>query len=542
MKIFRWLAAGVLVILLVALVLSRTSRVRNAQSPRRPAASVPAQEKAAAAAPVPSPTLATRSAVSKENNIESKPAVGPFEDWARQFAGADESQRTALLARGEALAKARHAEMVQLIRSNPEQAMVQMLPYGLRKQLPEKILSLIEKPVNGRGQFRPVYYTPLPGRESEVPPTEYEVVINKTKYKAFTWGDRLKEPAHDAAYIWGASVRDNVANEDLLALPEKPARFLDADEVKDLLASGKLARDSFCGVSGRVAEHFLQFGDNYHGFCETAHAQRFNDMLSGAHGVIWASGGDSAPKHPADDLPPPNGSDTQGLKKLLYIRVLFADDPIPPQSDDGAQATAKANNKYFNDGSYGTVWWETTVTPLIRLPQRKNFYGENPFTLLSDAEAGAAALGYFSRDYFSPFYLLCNSLPQYKFGGLSSGILNGSPGAITHELGHNFGLPHANFWQPEGRQPGPVQPPNPQPPLPIDPDALIGHNDLNAPFILGLAKDEPSQEYGNPHDVMGSGPGHFSAMFWICQIPMTRHQISHTADFAPAHGVRLASQ
>lgn len=56
-----------------------------------------------------------------------------------------------------------------------------------------------------------------------------------------------------------------------------------------------------------------------------------------------------------------------------------------------------------------------------------------------------------------------------------------------------------------------MQPPN-LPPYPIDPDSLIGHNDINAPANVGQAGDQPVLEYGNQHDVMGSG-GTLSAMF-----------------------------
>lgn len=86
--------------------------------------------------------------------------------------------------------------------------------------------------------------------------------------------------------------------------------------------------------------------------------------------------------------------------------MLFADDPLPPQSDDAAQATAKANNRYFHEASYGTVWWESAVTPLVRLPHRKNYYGENPGALLGDATTAAAEIGYFTSDYYSPHYVL----------------------------------------------------------------------------------------------------------------------------------------
>jgi len=437
-----------------------------------------------------------------------------FEIWAVNYARGDEAARADLLAKGEEMAAARRAEMVSLIRTNPEAALRRALPYSIRQKLPEHVQLQIEQPLNGRGMFRPLYYAPLRGRESEVPPTGYEVAMNGQSFETHTFGARVHQPPHESTYVHGIFAEDDRKKSKVLALsPDAPRFITDAQEKKDLLASGAITTEPVCGTSSKPVPLdqalVAQFAEKYYAFCQNSHAEQFNTTLKSAHGMLWASGGSASSKSHGGSTGP---SATQGTKKLLYVRVTFADDPVVPQSNDGAQATVKANNRYFNEGAYGTVWWESTVTPVIRLPQRKNYYGESISALLNDAAAGAAELGYFTSDYYSPHYVLCTSMPQWLFGGLSSGVLNASPGALTHELGHNFGLPHANFWQPEGTLPGPVQPQN-LPPYPIDPDSLIGHNDLNAPAILGLDRNQPSEEYGSPYDVMGSGPGHFSAMF-----------------------------
>ncbi|MBC8003301.1 MAG: PKD domain-containing protein, partial [Opitutaceae bacterium] len=531
MKMFRWPAAGVMVILLAVLFFWKTSRVRPAQSLSRPATSDQSQELPVAGA---KSSAAADSATSAPGGAASIRSDAPaFENWVRQYSNAGPAERAVLLAKGAELAKARRAEMAELIRNDPEQAIAQALPYALRKHLPESIRSSIEQPVSGRGDFRPVCYTPTHGNPDHVHRMGYEVEMNKTRFTTFTYGDRLHQPRQESAYLHGVSVPASEPNEKpqpeiLLALSPDPVRLPSEDEVNDLAQAGEIKPDAICGACGKPASsagHATvgQFGTDYYSFCTLAHALQFSHQLQSAHGLIWGSAGGSA-GNPPDQLPPTAFSGTQGIKKLLYIRVTFADDPISPESDNAAQATVAANNRYFNEGSYNTVWWESTVTPLVRLPQRKNYYGENPGALLGDAAVGAAALGFFTTDYYPSYYVLHNTLVQYNFGGLSSGILNASPGALSHELGHNFGLPHANFWQPEGRFPGPTQPPNPQPPFPIDPDSLIGHYDVNAPFsgFNPQGTSEPILHYGNLHDVMGSGPGHFgvifkSAMNWLPQ-------------------------
>src|SRR4029079_2451753 len=97
-------------------------------------------------------------------------------------------------------------------------------------------------------------------------------------------------------------------------------------------------------------------------------------------------------------------------------------------------------------------------------------------------------------------------------GGLQigGGLLNGHPEALTHSLGHDFGLGDAYSWDPSGRTP-----PRPVPPfwpvlLPVDPDSVIGHGDINA-ANNGLVAPAPFQGYGDIYDWMGSGPGHFNA-------------------------------
>jgi uncharacterized delta-60 repeat protein len=506
MKMFRWLAAGVLVILLAALVLSRTGRVQPVQSPQPSSAVSPAGREVAASA------VSTATVGSVVTSITPIPVTAPhssinvFENWARAFVQGDGAQRAALLEKVGELAAARRAEMAALIRANPQEALHRSLPYSLRQQLPAHVLLQIEQPVSARGLFRSVCYKPFHAAEDEAHDLGYEVIINGTRYETYTYGARLQQPAHDSVYLHGVSVMDDAKDRELLALSDDVARVITDEQEKQFIAEqGRMQGDTGCDLSRRT---IVQFGDQFYSYCDQSQAEQLNQMLQAAHGMIWGSG---AKSHATENLPIEGFSGTQGIKKLLYIRVLFADDPVPPQSDNGAQATAQANNRYFYEGSYGTVWWESTITPLVRLPQRKNFYGENPGALLGDAAAGAALLGYFTSDYYSPHYVLHNTLVQYDFGGLSSGILNASPGALTHELGHNFGLPHADLWRAHGSQPGPVQPQN-LPPWPIDPDSLIGHYDVNAPAILGRG-DQPSYEYGNHHDVMGSGGGHFSAMF-----------------------------
>ena len=177
---------------------------------------------------------------------------------------------------------------------------------------------------------------------------------------------------------------------------------------------------------------------------------------------------------------------TLGTAKLLYMPVIFADDPIPPESPDSSWGIIANNERFFKENSYGAVDWISDVTPLIRLPQRRILYGESLGSLTSgnsslvgDASAIAYSMGYVNQ--YSEYYVVFPNISEATFGGRSDGLLNGGGGALPHELGHDFGLGHANYIDTSGKNPGPTQPRAPTPPYPIDADSLIGHDDINAP-------------------------------------------------------------
>lgn len=188
---------------------------------------------------------------------------------------------------------------------------------------------------------------------------------------------------------------------------------------------------------------------------------------------------------------------TVGNKRLLYIRVDFSDDPGEPISVGGAQAAIVELDRYYRAASFNQTTFIGTVTPtVLRMPRTKAAYGQMNATsqLLSDARAAAAAAG-FPQSNFEFDAVAFRRVSAWSWAGLGSvggrgTWLNGSfgLGVFAHELGHNFGLRHANFWQASNET------------------------------IIGTGS---SQEYGNPFDTMGGGDidnatglqGHFNAWY-----------------------------
>lgn len=438
--------------------------------------------------------------------------------WAQHFATADAATKSALLPEGEALARARYAEMVRLIQADPEQALALALPYRLRQAMPAAFSNFLEHPVSARGSFQVIESSPLPGREAEVPEPFYEVTIRHRTFRAYPYGARLRHKSHSGVPLHGITAYDEHARGHL-ALSADVVRVLDADEAQAVVQSGAAPGAAACAVCAAAPQASPLAGQQvvgdlgggeYCGFCQPAHAQQFNDQINLMMSRTWPGGGGTAAQTAGGNFF--FGSGTQGTKKLLYMRVTFADDPVSPESADTSRRIVEDNNQYFKDGSYGIVNWLSTVTPPLPLPQGKNYYGEGiggttGASVLSDAIAVAASLGYPVGDY-NWHYVVFPSLPQALFGGRSDGLLNGGGGAIQHELGHNFGLPHANFIDTSGIRPAARQTNGFT--FPVDGDSLLGHEDINAPVRSGKPH---VLEYGDIYDVMGSGGGHFNVLF-----------------------------
>jgi len=190
---------------------------------------------------------------------------------------------------------------------------------------------------------------------------------------------------------------------------------------------------------------------------------------------------------------------TEGPKSVLVIRVDFSDRPGEPVDFENLPLTvARAQNSFateiapfYAQASYGkTTLLPPTVTPVVRVPQTQTYYLSNINALLADARAAARAAGFETNNF--TFDLVAFSYDQrisWNGAGVVGGrgfLLNGDfdAGTIAHELGHNYGLLHANLWR------------------------------TNDGTVIGTGVN---QEYGDGFDVMGRGAAsltsHFNARY-----------------------------
>jgi len=401
-------------------------------------------------------------------------ALADFRDWTEQYAAIPPEERREFIQQGVKLAAERRSMLAALIESDPEQALREAVPIRIRRELPREIVAQLEERVADRGEFAVLGAAPNAGTTNSPPPRPIRrfARLNGRVYRTYVYGRRQTQPSRADIPVHG------IAIDDQLALDENPVRPLEPGEIPDPGLS--IANpDEICGISrlpsGRAAA--AQVGNEIVYLCNGAHIAAYNQKLI-AHE-------DSSGPSPAA-LPT---AWTSGIKTVLYIRVNFTDDTAASISAAEAAALMNSASNRIAEMSYNLTGLRATVTPLLTMPHTKQWYLDdyNSFTFLDDARAKAKANGYDTANFdldcvnFKPIYPDWTALGYVGGKGIWFQTSNRVEIAV-HEFGHNYGLWHANAWNP------------------ASPETIFGP---------GL-----NEEYGNPLDTMATAVGaeyHFNA-------------------------------
>jgi PKD domain/Gametolysin peptidase M11 len=376
-----------------------------------------------------------------------------------------------------ALARERRRAMLELARTDPREALARALPLSTIQRLPAAVRALSEEYIDACGAgYGVTIGDDFSQPEAPVSRVTRTLTVGDRTYEARVFGRRLGTPSK--------SIHANgIAIDGLVVLQESPLRRLDPEEASaDPTARGSCAEGRTC-IAVKVGAQTLVFASE-------AALKRHQAALEQDEATLGLQhpAGRAEALAPVTD-PGVKSAWTTGQKTLLYIRADFSDRPGDPVAAATVQTTMDdAVDGYFHDNSYQKTSLVTTVTPTVRLPRTAADYeanGDGP--ILADARAAARAIGFDAAN----FNLYIVAFPRLSFGysgkayvGGPGVWLNGSfgSGVTAHELGHNYGVHHANLWQTTD---GSV----------IGPGANV--------------------EYGNVFDVMGRGGvrGHFNAWF-----------------------------
>ena len=412
--------------------------------------------------------------------------VTAFSDWASIYlSGAPKPS----LARGIALAWKRRQAMRELIQNDPERALALAVPFAWRKALPAEVTRYFEMQVDAHGALNVALASDAAHTKTIV---YREALIKGQRYLAFVYGSRLSEPSQQNIPLHGIAIGGK------LAVHTDSIRILDraeAETVRETAARPEVFKSAVsnlessslkCAVCSQpIAAHpeavAADLGGETGYFCGVDHAEIVNQNWK-----LLRSGGSPERLRVHSTA---QEAWTHGAKTLLYMRLNFPDDLTDPVSAAAAYDALNSVNDFYTENSYDVTSISPTVTPLLTLPQPKVWYQTNdfgPFTLLDDARAVASQAGFDTANY--DLDIACfTSVPTYIWAGLGfigakgTWLQTSDAGVTAHELGHNYGLPHANFW-----------------------DTLTNSS------IIGAGTNV---EYGNVYDRMGSGNGHFNALF-----------------------------
>lgn len=424
-----------------------------------------------------------------------EPAFARFRAWAERYETAVPEQRESLVEEGIVLATERRFEMKELIETNPRRALELAVPLAVRRELPSELGVLLEERVSGRGDYEVLAALPKRGVDGAVPEgfraLERAVVMGERRWEAWVYGVRDGEPTQLDVALQGVAVDGK------MAVAESPYRLLEAverTEQRARLAAAGVA-EPVCGVSAEPAsergtEVALDTGDAVAWYCEPVHA---GVAVQKARAM---GGSQSNFELLADGGLKPLSARTEGIKRLLIIRVDFSDEAGAPLSNLQATNLVAGLHQFYQENSYGKAGFRgigagSLVTATLRMPKTAAAYGAGDASVLrTDARNAAKAAGVVLTAY--DYDLTCfRSVPGFNWAGLGyvgapgAWIQNafGGPGVSAHELGHNYGLGHANFW------------------------------DTGGESILGAGS---SVEYGDGFDTMGNagaGKRHFNARY-----------------------------
>jgi len=410
---------------------------------------------------------------------------GAFEAWRHRHAAATAADRERLLAEGERLARQRRAAMYSLVRTDPERALQQALPLAQRRDLPASITDELEHFVQGRGDYHVFCVYPIeadPNHPEGPLPLQRTVALNGQRYRASVYGARADHPTHDHLPLHGVALVEG--DNAVMAVNEHPVQVLDPDEAALLGYHPARLEDSTCLLDDHPAASgpspvLAALGGETAWFCSLEHAALMDMQLLEEAGT---SGGH-------EDLPsptPPGGrnSYTEGRKRVIIFRVAFPNVPTPAMAEDTGINLLANINDWFQRVSYGRLsiapFGQGSDVVQVTLASPSSVYDGDAGALRSAVRSAASASG-IDLSLFDFDITAVGGTPAYSFAGLGyvgapgAWLANGyfGTGVTVHEIGHNLGLPHGNFW------------------------------DTGDESDIGPGGN---QEYGDSYDVMGGGP------------------------------------
>ncbi|MCW1925012.1 tandem-95 repeat protein [Luteolibacter arcticus] len=415
---------------------SPAPRAKAIPAPGAPA--VPRGERAAAAAPV----------------LEI-PELAALSEWQARWQSAEPDRRPTLLEEGLRLAAARKPVMAELMRTRPEEALQAALTWSQWAALPEAVRTLTERPFSMTANYD-VLSDCRPAEERNREPRHLTWLgTAEGSLKVHPWSGWKDVTSKSGLPVQGIRLEDEVvlrsgvfqlldAADAAAVAGLLPSRKDDAGLQVTALVGGERVTfpdtSSVNVIAGELTAALLLNGPHT---VEAGLAIAFSSSSGQAGSII---GGASAASLAWSATP----------KRVLALRLDFADAIGAVFTEATLEARLASASARLESMSYGVTRLSTmTATPqVLRLPRTRAQYQALPSTsgpLADDALVAAVAAGYVLADYD---IFIFSAIPTgdmtgafANVGGSRQWVTGQSDyGTFLHELGHNYGLNHANAW------------------------------------------------------------------------------------------------
>jgi len=423
-----------------------------------------------------------------ERSIE--PAMAAFDAWAVAYlsgkpgVGGTEAESQDVEA-GVDLARVRKTRMIELMQDQPEVALGLSLVPEVARLMPSAVRAELEEGFDRRGDLEVLVALAEGGNPGGSSGVTRWVQMGEDRWPARVYGRRLEEPTRRGISLHGFVLEGEAV------VSEHALRVM---SVASGAGDGVAGVDAVCSVSGAslAAESEVVVAleaEEPVFLCGVGHLSELEESTVSAE----SEGGEYRGIGKASLA---SAAWTTGEKRLLVIRVDFKDLVGEPFSALEGTNLVSGLNDFYRENSYGKMGFAlagagSVVTPTFRMPSAGSYYATNNAAskLRTDARDAARAAGY-DLTRFQLDLICFGNVPGFGWaglgavGGIGAWMRGGaSVGVAAHELGHNLGLNHANYWDTSGLS------------------------------VIGAGE---GVEYGDKFDTMGSagaGSKHFNARY-----------------------------
>jgi M6 family metalloprotease-like protein len=440
---------------------------RTKQEARTPydVAAIPASTPKMVGEATDSGVLVATAVIASEWQALSEPAAVEFKNWTERYTRAGGGEQPTMVAEGVILAAVRREKLVELILTNPEQALAEAVPIAVRQGLPAQVIAQLETRVSGQGSVHKRIATPRTGQK--ISQTHLcQAYVNGKSYLASTYGRRAR-----MSYLPEVSI-SGIALDGKLAVSDSPVRLLELGEIS---ADG--GTTGACDMPGGIPTTVAINGRSQR-VCCAHHLAILTARLVASEGLLLTGAAG-----PFDSNGRLTYAWTHGSKKVLIVRLEFPDvlgAPIgegnvsltPERAVDHINGPNQAKD-FFEQSSYGQTTLviapvvanvSPDVTPLLLMPRNLQSYASSFASgrgdvdgMRVDSKLLALAKGYDFNNY-DRVIITFTSADQFSDSNMAFGGLAEAPGTtvwlngafdlafVAHELGHTYGLDHASRW------------------------------------------------------------------------------------------------